>query len=317
MKLYRLKILPRSPWRTPWHADTLYGMLCVTLARHAGMETLQKTILEPALAGQPPFVLSDAFPGDLLPIPVSLRLRNWPANVRKKIKKARWLTPVAFRAAQAGEEIAGEDMLPDTALSSHVRPHVTPARTSDESGEGTLRWEREEVLMGVSPGSSENVLSIYVRAQEDRQALVLSLFQLLSATGYGADASIGQGQFEVVSALEPVDWLDAQSALSGIVSLSTFQPEAHDPTEGCWELLVKYGKLGPDFGINNVFKRPLVLFRAGACFAHASGRKFLGRALEAGEFLEDEVCRNLSERAIAPVHIAFGLAVPFAMENVL
>lgn len=69
MDLYRIDLRPRGPWLTPWHADTIAGSLCWQLRRQAGEAALGE-LLERCRAGQPPFVLSDAFPADHLPRPL-------------------------------------------------------------------------------------------------------------------------------------------------------------------------------------------------------------------------------------------------------
>ncbi|MGH7214061.1 MAG: hypothetical protein ACREIT_04800, partial [Tepidisphaeraceae bacterium] len=101
--LHRLTILPRSPWRTPWQADTLSGALLATCARVHGAKTLRETLIDSMLAGEPPFVLSDALPGDLLPLPIHFRLHRYPdATNLKAVKRGRWLEPEHFGLARAG-----------------------------------------------------------------------------------------------------------------------------------------------------------------------------------------------------------------------
>ena len=39
--LHRITLTPRSPWRTPWQADTLFGMLCWACARAEGPAALR------------------------------------------------------------------------------------------------------------------------------------------------------------------------------------------------------------------------------------------------------------------------------------
>ena len=130
MQLYTIKIRPRSPWRTPWQADTLMGALCTTCARCLGVEVLRAKLIDPMREGSPPFVLSDAFPGDLLPIPTTLRLAELPAGVDVKVvKRAKWLSSADFRNACLGEQLASHAFLPDLVLSA-VSRHNTLSRTS-------------------------------------------------------------------------------------------------------------------------------------------------------------------------------------------
>jgi len=102
-ELGRICLRALSPWRTHWQADTLTGALCSVAARVHGADFLRQRLIEPMLAGRPPFVLSDAFPGDLLPVPVTVRLCRPPEGAdRKEVKRGRWVTPQHFLALRAG-----------------------------------------------------------------------------------------------------------------------------------------------------------------------------------------------------------------------
>jgi CRISPR-associated protein Csm4 len=65
-KPYRLTIRLKSPIGTPWQADTIIGHLA-WMERFKEGESGVKAFLSPFLKGEPPFVLSDGFPEDLLP----------------------------------------------------------------------------------------------------------------------------------------------------------------------------------------------------------------------------------------------------------
>ena len=306
MRLYRYKIEPRSPWRTPWQADTLAGMLCCACARTGDTHTLLSQILEPALDGHPPFVLSDACPGDMLPIPVAARLLDWPPRDARRLRRTRWLPAAAFHKFQKTATLEPGDIHRGEPIPRHPTTHNTISRLTGTTGpEGSLfHLDDYHLAKGIDH------LTIYARVRPDFLDTLTILFEELSARGFGADTSAGRGQFRLLGGPEPADHLDAANGADGLVVLSTFQPAPHDPTQGYWDPFVKYGKLGPDFGLENVFKRPTVLFRPGACFRSAELRPFLGRAIPATELLAPDVVAALAERGIRPVHLAFGLAVP-------
>ncbi|MDW8266604.1 MAG: hypothetical protein RMJ52_14865, partial [Gemmataceae bacterium] len=96
----------------------------------------------------------------------------------------------------------------------------------------------------------------------------------------------------------------------GSVALSTFQPADGNPTDGAWEAFTKYGKLGPDFGLENVFKRPIIVLRPGASFRTPVPRGWLGRALPMDELLAQDVVGKLRNLDVQVIHWAFGLCVP-------
>jgi CRISPR-associated protein Csm4 len=69
MNLFRIRFQLRGPYATPWLADTLYGHLCWAALRLGGERQLDD-LLAPAMVGTPALVLSDGFPGNLLPRPL-------------------------------------------------------------------------------------------------------------------------------------------------------------------------------------------------------------------------------------------------------
>jgi CRISPR-associated protein Csm4 len=317
MRLYRLKLRPLSPWITPWQSDTLVGMLCWTAARCWKIGRLHAEILEPVLNGEPPFVLSDAFPGDLLPIPITLRLQEWADEALKRVKRARWLPFEAFRHAQKGESLDSGHLLAEEAYETSDRLRNTLDRATGTTGDDALFSTPETVLnTRAAILTDAPYLSVYLRIASGYEARVLELFQLLALTGFGADVSAGRGAFEVASDLEPMDELGAErSGANGIVVLSTFQPAEQDPTDGYWELFTKYGKLGPDYGLENVFKRPLIMIRPGACFRCASNRGVVGRAIPMSELLPEDVGEIIASRGADVLHLAYGLALPFSINE--
>lgn len=314
--LFRLKLKPTSPWRTPWQADTLTGMLLATAARTLGAETLRLRLIEPMLSGHPPFVLSDALPGDLLPFPIYLRLSVSPdTTLLKKLKRARWLSQEDFHAARSGRRPSPEALLADSDVFRHAtRRHNSLSRVTDASlsaEEGGGIFQRPEFLLEAQEQARE-YLSVYLRILDRGSAdLLLELFQQLSLTGFGADTATGRGQFDLPEDPEPARHLDEPpSHANGIISLSSFQPSPADPTDGYWEAFPKFGKLGPDLDVSDIRKNTLLLFRPGTCFKCDPARRCLGRAIPMGELLQPTTCAQLTVRNLNVIHPAFGLPIP-------
>jgi hypothetical protein len=306
VQLYRLKIEPLSAWRTPWHADTLSGMLCWMCARRDGGQRLRDEILEPALAGRPPFVLSDLCPGNLLPAPAIIQRYEWPPLFRKLVRRAKWITPAGFRMVQRCEPPDVRMLSRDGGIRSHAELHRSIGRASGSTAGGGQVFVTESNYLEQDVGT----LSLYVRTTETYASRLLSLVEELSLTGYGAGASTGKGHFQLASELEPMPQFDAIEKPVGRIVLSTFQPAAGDPVEGYWDSFVKFGKLGPDFGLANVHKRPLVMLRPGAMFVAPGASNFVGRAVPTTELLSEDTINRLSDHTAQPVQLAFGLTVP-------
>ena len=338
MKLYRIKLRPRSPWRTPWQSDTLTGVLCATAARTRGADFLREHLIEPMLAGRPPFVLSDAFPADLLPLPLFARLQHPPeGTIPKQLKRLRWIARADLLRLRANpSDVPWQHLAADgDVFCRETTRHNTLARDSDASLEEGGLFAREDILLyprrpaggsprqtasTAAPGPSPNpslpdsdYLSLYARADDDALDLLLDLLYDLSLTGFGADTATGRGQFDLVGDAERDTVLDAPPPESaGVIILSTFHPAPGDPTDGLWETFPKFGKLGPDFGLSDVDvrKNTLIMFRPGACFRTDPATPFLGRALPMDLVLPPPTAARLTDRGVNVIHPAFGLAIP-------
>ena len=278
-------------------------------ARSHGPAALRRDLLDPWLAHQPPFVISDAFPGDALPAPahLALPLWEWCPERFKEIKNLRWLSQTDFRELQRGTRPALEDV-PGVDVRNHVRMRNSISRdTNTTSGEGGNLFP-----VAYSDLSSDRaVLTLYARATGAGQDILTGALGLLGRTGYGARATTGHGGFEVQGDPVPCPELDDVPNPDAFVSLSTFQPAAADPVEGYWRSFVKYGKLAPEFQDAAVFKRPQVMLAPGACFrAGGPPRHFYGGAIGPERLLSDGARETLAQRDVHPVQAAFALAVP-------
>jgi CRISPR-associated protein Csm4 len=286
------------------------------------------------LAGHPPFVLSDAFPGDLLPLPVCVRLADIPEGMdRKKAKRARWVTKEQFLNLRANGNVRWDQIRSDDdVFCDDATRHNTLARDCDASLEEAGLFSRQQTRLRTKvpktpqrqaaaprrPTLIDNpaldgadYLSLYFRAVNQHAAeLLLDLLYELSLIGFGADVAIGRGKFEILADPEPEpDLDDLPNSANGLIILSTFQPGPSDPIDGWWETFPKFAKLGPDLGLSDVRKNTLIMFRPGACFRADPARCYLGRALPMDSILSADLIDTLRSRDIELIHPAFGLAV--------
>ncbi|HON91155.1 MAG TPA: hypothetical protein PKZ07_06295 [Sedimentisphaerales bacterium] len=310
MRLQRIRLRPRSPWRTPWQADTLTGALGTVAARVYGAAFVHERLIEPMLNGTPPFVLSDAFPGALLPLPVAARLAPVPQDQVKSVKRAKWVSREDFLSFAAGDtqHVPWDRCLPEEAvIKEDTRRHNTLARDSDTSLENGGLFSRPDIHLK----AGIDHFTLYFRtANEQGTELLLDLLHELALTGFGADTATGRGQFDLLAEPDSVPELDTRRPnANALVCLSTFQPAPTDPTDGFWEVFPKFGKLGPDLGLTDVRKKTLMMFRPGSCFKADPHRPFLGRALPMDLFLPEATAAALRSRNINLIHPAFGLAV--------
>ena len=308
--LVRIRLRPLGVWTTPWQADSLLGAMACAWARSRGQDALQRDFLEPWRAGDPRFVVSDAFPGDSLPAPANLPLWDWPSDKRKAVKKHRWMTAGDFRRIQRGTKPNLEP--PSISVRDRVRLRNSVSRASNSAGDGGELFE----VPFSNLSSADGHLTVFARASRNGMEILMQALELLGRTGYGADASVGHGAFELSEEPTPCPDLDNVPDADGFISLSTFQPVSADPSDGFWRVFVKYGKLAPEFHGNAVFKRPQVMLEAGACFqTHRHPKPFYGGAIGPDRLLSDGARSSLAARDVHPVQAAFALAVPMRWRN--
>lgn len=134
--------------------------------------------------------------------------------------------------------------------------------------------------------SPDTKFEIYIRSEDFSADELQEIFQFIAQSGYGKDKSTGKGQLELKELIEFS--FDEPKNSNAFISLSSFVPEKDDPTNGYYELLTKYGKLGGDYAKSgfdsrglNPFKKPLIMLKSGSTFFTTNGEKeFYGRLLE-------------------------------------
>jgi CRISPR-associated protein Csm4 len=275
MKTYRIELTSESGILTPFQADTIFGHLCWVVANHEGDEGINN-FLRPFKEGNPPFLLSDGFPGQLLPIPFSAEFSLGDPIQQKEMRKLRYLTSDVFDQMRRGEKAISSlqpTQVPGIAyLSTHNSISRVNSRTLSEGGVYSLS---ESFIPTVS---------IYIKVvSEDWKDSVVDLFRELSKSGYGKKKSIGKGHFIINDNVDEYSFDEAGSA-NGFVTLSSFCPKRTDPVHGAYKTFVKYGKLGDIFTFcGNPFKRPLVMIKTGSVFRTGGPPKeYYGRMIDNG-----------------------------------
>ena len=269
MQTYRLTLRPLSALGTPLAGDTLLGQLCWTLRHQLGNAALT-ALLQGYTQGKPFAVVSDALPSGHLPLP-SLPSGAWQASVgsdRKVLKKKRWL-PSSGMCEQLSkwQQIAVADGDLGKAL-VHAQPHNTINRQTGTTGTGMFA----PYTMGQTWLAPSSLLDVVVVLDEAR----LPLAQLHSALvyigqqGYGRDASIGMGKFELVGDATPVTWQPpSQGAPNAWLTLGPCAPQGLGfcPVRSHWHSLTRFGRHG-DVAVQTgqPFKRPVLLAKAGSVF---------------------------------------------------
>ena len=317
MTTWRLRLRPTSPWATPWHADSLFGALAWRCAEAYGEDALLKWIAG-FQSGDPPFLLSDALPGDWFPAPLGPAYKT-PAGDKAKIPV--WVDAADFQRMLQDPEFGAPASLSGGEKSSHAdRRQASRDRATDRTDtEGGALFEVEQQILSEDSGG---FFSLYIRTETPD--VLTALVDLLSVTGFGKKCSTGLGSFELDGNAELYPGLDNYAGANGFVSLSHFVPAASDPARGAWRTHVSYPKYHGS-SVKHPFKGRLVQLTPGSCFHTASQpRPWYGRAVRAGcgEFPEAiqygfafavpavmrrEKGSNMSRRLLADVFITVGL----------
>jgi CRISPR-associated protein Csm4 len=292
--ILQLTLALRSATASVWQADTFFGHLCWALVRCEGEEALH-SFLSLYDQGQPPLVLSNGFPGDLLPRPI-LPLappeltqpkadRIQQARVNKDAAQVGYLSLEEFNRARRGEFVGPK---PKAGIQHRVTMKNQISRLTGTTGEEGQLYPQEESFSS-SDSEGQSRVTFYLRVAPEFLDLFRALVEQVAQEGYGKRKTVGYGEIAYWQ-LEPFDGFERVPEASGFVSLSNFVPVWDDPRNGYWQVLVKYGKLGEELAASaNPFKLPLVMLAAGSCFRHVPVRPWYGRLVHGVSPAQPEV----------------------------
>jgi len=274
MQTHRFTLRPLSAFGTPLAGDTLFGQLCWTLRHQLGNARLGE-LLHGYTSGQPFAVLSDALPAGHVPLP-HVPSEMWQKSTaagapdRKALKKKKWL-PVADLAkpfvqwqslAKSDADVAPHAATPI----ERAQPHNTINRQTGTTGEGQFApyampqiWFHPAMLLDLVVALDDTRLSL---------AELTAALASIGQTGFGRDASIGLGKFELTGAATPVIWANAANANS-CLTLGPCAPQGLGlcPVRSSYQVATRFGRHG-DAAVQSgqPFKRPVLLAKAGGVF---------------------------------------------------
>lgn len=301
MQNYKINIKLKSSVITPFHSDTLWGHICWALRYTQGEEELLD-FLECYDSGEPPLVISNAFPKDYLPFPVLEPIAKTQqraliatssfvtaASAVKKFSATKYILKELFAHLNKGTIssyslleaiLANPEKFPViSAESPSVSYHTKINRVSGAAIDGGLFTTNDmfyannefEAYCKIGHGFSEQNL---------KQCL-----EFININGFGKKKSTGKGSIHCTIEKITDDVTDDANAF---MSLSNYVPCQDDPQKGFYKLLTKYGKLGGHFASSSIipgnnptpFKYPLVMFESGSIFKVDKKREHYGRIVK-------------------------------------
>jgi len=270
MRLYKIKLLPKSSFGTNLKGDTLFGHICWIIRYKFGKKRLEKLLENYKL--KPFLVVSDGFVEGYLPKPkMPSSCLGEDASDKKENRKKIWLSfndllDSNFQNAKKEEEITEKDKEEDIIKNS--LNYLT--FTTDTSH--FAPYSNKEYFF--------NKKDIYFLLDEEQLSFeefkeILELFELY---GYGKDITIGKGRFKI----EKIEPINIEFKSKYFMSLSPFILTEKDDIENIfYEPFVRFGKFGGEWAYFNVFKRPILFLNTASVivFKEEKELQFFGGAV--------------------------------------
>ena len=281
----------RGAYRNELHSDTLFGLICWAIRQIFSEERLVE-LLKSFAAGQPPFLLSSAFPcakdgtgwkpflpRPLLPPPVPMEdLSREEAQQLKQYKRLRYIPADHFNQFLQGDygdhsyytsKVWKEFKVP---VPEHTdRLHSTIDRLSGTTdGEGNLFAEPEY-----------RTDALYFLLDGEEAELVENSLRFLEDFGWGGGNSVGYGLFTATTGDSPLG--AAVTEPDRFITLSLYHPRPDELApfrtgEAWYELVVRKGKVGGHFlQADDFWKRSVLMFTPGSTFPAMAERQVYGR----------------------------------------
>ena len=317
-------LTPLSAFATPLKGDTLFGQLCWAIRNRLG-EAYLNQCLEGYNNDQPFAVVSDAFPEHYLPLPKlpSIYFRPIAGEDRKTIKKRCWLPvadlekPVlewlslAGSTAQLAANYAKHKQPTSSLSEKHPHTHNTINRQTNTTGEGGFApysVEQEWFIPGLR-WTVYLLLDTGRLSVEDCQQCLIDIGDF----GFGKDASIGLGKFEVVDfQAKP---LPAQSNANACLTLAPCAPQGlgFDSQRSYYQLFTRFGRHG-DVAVHQEgkpFKNPVLLAQTTALFYTPPPKSgFIGQGIGGNGELSKTLKATVHQGYAPVIAINFNPKVP-------
>ena len=280
----------RGAYRNELHSDTLFGLICWAIRQVFSEERLVE-LLKVFDAGQPPFLLSSAFPcakdntgwkpflpRPLLPPAPVAELSREEAQRLKQYKRLRYIPADHFNQFLQGDYSDGSYYKSDAWKKFKVpmpqlidRLHSTIDRLSGTTdGEGNLFSEPEY-----------RTDALYFLLDGEEAELVVTALRFLEDFGWGGGNSVGYGLFAATAGESPLGAAVAEP--DRFITLSLYHPRADELThfktgEAWYELVVRKGKVGGHFlQAGDFWKRSVLMFAPGSTFPAMAEKQVYGR----------------------------------------
>lgn len=305
MQTYRFTLKTQTAFGTPLVGDSLFGQFCWAVVQHYG-ETRLENLLN-GYADQKPFiVISDAFPKGYLPLPAlpSQLWENGAEQDRKKLKKKAWIDVAQHaQSVNAWQKSAKNDAEIGLQKTTQDQPHNTLNRQTMTTGEN--EFAPYSISQIWYPQHTE--LDLYVVFDDARIRLdeVIQCLSDIGKIGFGRDASIGLGKFELAQT-QAVTFSTKNA--NAYLTLANTAPQGLDldSENSFYQLHTRFGRHGGLYALgSNPFKKPIILAKTAAIFAVENWHKpFLGNGLANVSYAQEKAVHQ-GYAPVVPVFVDF------------
>lgn len=307
MRLFKIQLKLKNSLGTPLMSDTIFGHICWSIRYNKSQEKLTK-FLKQMKSDNPPLILSDVFRKDCLPVPVLPEVIASNPTVQesdnlKKAKKQNYIQ--SDRLYDLADSISSERILQELtqfAVQDNKENYLVPHNTVSRLGAGTIEnglFFNEDAYF--DRGGADYELLAGSDFYDSKE--IQEIMELAFRDGYGRDKSTGKGVVEV-SGIQEYQLPEVENPNS-VMLLGRSAPSENDPTEGYWNLLVKEGKLGGHWAVNQDYrKKPVVMLTAGSLLFTNTPKAFYGRMVE-----------NVHNELPQVLHYGYTLAMPLHIQE--
>ena len=330
MQLYRITLQLHGHFVTALKGDTLFGQFCWVYREKFGKTQLERDILSGYTEQQPKIIFSDALPTgyfNLPKYPLGSFGVNYDAKRRKELKSKKLIKQEYFFADKS---MSLKDIWSNTLSTDVKEAKAVSSKDADLPTKHEFVQTHNSIhrLMGsttVGEGFAPYDVSNYTFRSLDnknkpiQQEFLVDVFVLLDRlikietvkemldniglTGFGADASIGKGKFEVKyyqAVLFPLAQNSAFSLSPAVPILAN-----NKLTNAYYDVFTRFGRHGNLMAHSQqVFKKPVVMMDSGATIQFAGlAPQFIGNGLVNGKNNEHEAFLQ-----------AYSILIPFRIE---
>jgi CRISPR-associated protein Csm4 len=302
--------------------DTLFGQLCWAIRNRQG-EARLAALLQGYTDGHPFLVVSDATPSKYVPRPTlpghffhSLESAN-----RKEAKKRKWfpLEKINEPVADWLRHCVTPEELPTGQGIARSQPHNTIDRQTGTTGRVMFApysmeqfWYSKRTTLQNNGAilAEAGSLDIYLVSDSTRFPLeeMSTALSDIGQLGFGRDASIGLGRFDI-ELLEETS-LPSQAEANAWLTLAPCVPQglSLDPARSFYQVFTRFGRHG-DVEVlrGNPFKTPVLMAAGGAVLTPQTyeNRSFFGQGLGGDG--------SLSKTLPATVHQGYAPVIGFRL----